>query len=97
MKQLDCHKLIDTEWVNQFDERQLIQIRAGLGRKLDVSIYAKPEFDGEQMYQIRTGMQLGVDVSVYANPTYSEAEMCDIKYGLVGPQRLRQAPRDSLR
>ena len=43
---LSIENLMKTEWFNQFDRNQIIEIRWGLSENLDVSIYAKPEFDG---------------------------------------------------
>ena len=42
---LTIDNLIKTDWFNQFNESQIIQIRWGLEEHLDVSIYAKSEFD----------------------------------------------------
>ncbi len=36
-----------------FNEKQLKEIRWGLEKGLDVSVYAKPEFDYAQMEEIR--------------------------------------------
>ena len=52
---LTIDNLIKTDWFNQFNESQIIQIRWGLEEHLDVSIYAKTDFDFLQMREIRWG------------------------------------------
>ena len=49
---------------DKFNEYQMGQIRNGLKKGLDVSIYAKPEFKGSQMEQIRYGLERGLDINV---------------------------------
>lgn len=46
----------------KFDSQQMKQIRIGLEKGLDVSIYAKPEFDWRQIRQIST--DLGEDLDL---------------------------------
>ena len=72
---LSIENLTKTDWINQFDEDQKIQIRKGLENNLDVSIYAKPEFDEYQMEQIRLGLEANLDVSVYAKSTFGSFKM----------------------
>ena len=50
---LTIDNLIKTDWFNQFNESQIIQIRWELEEHLDVSIYAKTDFDFLQMREIR--------------------------------------------
>ena len=47
---LNIENLVKTDWFNQFDKKQQKQILKGLEKKLDVSIYTKPEYDDQQMY-----------------------------------------------
>ena len=54
---LTVENLTKTDWFNQFDKGQQEQIKLGLEKNLDVSIYAKSEFDNEQMKQIREGLE----------------------------------------
>ena len=49
---------------DKFNEYQMGQIRYGLERGLDVSVYAKPEFNEHQMLQIRDGLENGLDINV---------------------------------
>ena len=49
---LNIENLIKTEWFNQFNKKQRRIIEEGLEKKLDVSIYAKPEFTWMQMKEI---------------------------------------------
>ena len=65
-----------------FNENQMLEIQLGLEKKLDVSIYAKPEYDWEQMQHIRFGLENGLDVSIYAKPEYDWAQMQEILSGL---------------
>ena len=46
----------DYEEMGCFKCGQMDQIRKGLEKGLDVSIYAKPEFDDFQMEEIRIGL-----------------------------------------
>ena len=66
----------------EFDDWQMDEIRLGLMRGLDVSLYAKPEFDNVQMKQIRIGLVEGLDASVYAKPEFNWQQMARIRYGL---------------
>ena len=49
----------------KFNEKQLKEIRLGLEKGLDVSIYAKPEFNNLQMKEIRLCLEKGLDISLY--------------------------------
>lgn len=48
----------------QFDKEQTTEIREGLEKGLDVSIYARPEYNYLQMEQIRKSLQSGRAVEV---------------------------------
>ena len=81
---LNIENLMKTEWINQFDEKQIWQIEMGITRsKVDVSIYAKPKFDWKQMQQIRLGLEAEIDVSLYANSEYRYEQMEQICFGLI--------------
>ena len=71
--------LKDYEEMGCFNEDQLWQIRKGLEKGLDVSIYAKPEFVRDQMWQIRIGLEQGLDASYYAEPELNWGEMREIR------------------
>ena len=66
----------------KFDREQQDEIRYGLEKGLDVSVYAKPEFSARQMVRIRYGLERGLDVSVYAKPEFSAEQMTEIIAGL---------------
>ena len=51
-----------------FDEEQKKEIKSGLDRGIDVSIYAKPEFNFKQMKTIKNGLIDNTDSSWYAKP-----------------------------
>ena len=55
------------------------EIRLGLEKGLDVSIYAKPEYDWMQMEEIRLGLEKDIDVSEYAKPEYDWMQMEEIR------------------
>lgn len=63
LKNLNIKNLVQTEWINQFNEKQQREIREGLENNLDVSIYAKEEFTWEQMFYIRKGLKNNLDIS----------------------------------
>ena len=65
---LNVENLVKTDWFQQFDKNQKIEILIGLQDNLDVSIYAKKEFDALQMNQIILGLKQELNVFVYANP-----------------------------
>ena len=54
---LNIENLTKTDWFNQFNHDQKLEILRGLEDNLDVSIYAKEEFDWEQMQEIRDGLK----------------------------------------
>ena len=76
---LTIENLTKTEWFNQFNKNQQLEILQGLKDNLDVSIYAKSEFDEQQMYQIRWGLKDNLDISIYAKTELSWMEMEDIR------------------
>ena len=76
---LTIENLIKTEWFNQFNKNQQGQIRLGLGKNIDISIYAKKEFSTWKMHHIREGL----DVSIYAKPEFNIKQMGEIRYGLM--------------
>ena len=58
------------------------EVRYGLEKGLDVSLYARPEFNHQQMEQIRYGLENGLDVFAYAKPEFNYQQMEQIRYGL---------------
>jgi len=79
---LTIDNLIKTDWFNQFDEYQQLEITEGLEDNLDVLIYANSKFNSNQMWQIREGLEDSLDVSVYAIPEYHWTQMEQIRLGL---------------
>lgn len=51
-----------------FDDFQLHEIRVGLGRGVNVSIYANRSYHSGQMQMIRKGLEQHIDISKYADP-----------------------------
>ncbi len=70
----------------QFDQYQAHEIRLGLEKGLDVSVYANPEFTPTQMAEIREGLEKGLDVSVYAHPEFGWEKMKQIRLGLTNKE-----------
>jgi len=58
-----------------FNNFQKEEIKIGIIKCLDVSIYAKTEFDEFQMKEIRYGLEDNLNVSVYAKPELDSKEM----------------------
>ena len=74
---LDIENLIKTEWFNQFDGKQQIEIKAGIESKVDVFKYAKKEFEALQMRIIRLGLQNNLDTSVYEKKEFTWKQMVE--------------------
>lgn len=67
-------------YVNKLDCFQLEEIRLGLEKNLDVSVYAKSEYDFEQMEAIRDALEDGInDIAEFINygPAYSDIEFIE--------------------
>ena len=54
---LNIKNLIRTDFLNQFDEYQMKEIKTGLFTNINVLIYAKPEFSYEKMRKIRNELE----------------------------------------
>lgn len=65
------------------------QIRSGLNKGLDVSIYAKPEFDSLQMEEIKIGLENNLNVSVYAKKEIPSDKMFKIRKKLLEKSTLQ--------
>ena len=76
---LNVDNLMKTEMFDQFNEKQQEQIRLGLEKNIDVSIYAKSKFNSWQMEEIREGLKEGLDVLLYAKPKYNWKKMKRIR------------------
>ena len=76
---LNVDNLMKTEMFDQFNEKQQEQIRLGLEKNIDVSIYANSNFNFLQMRQIRLGLEKDLNVSIYAKPKYNWKKMKRIR------------------
>ena len=76
---LTVDNLIETELFNQFNKEQKEEIRLGLEKDLNVSIYSKSKFNSWQMEEIREGLKEGLDVLLYAKPKYNWKKMKRIR------------------
>ena len=83
---LSVDNLMKTEWFNQFDGLQQIEIETGIRNNVDVFKYAKKEFNWRQMGEIRLGLEQGLDVSIYAKNYFTWIEMFDIRLCLKANQ-----------
>ena len=79
---LSIENLTKTEWFNQFNKNQQLEILQGLKDNLDISIYATPKYDSQQMEQIRLGLEDNLDVSIYAKSEFDEEQMRNIRLDL---------------
>ena len=79
---LNIDNLMKTEEYKYFNKEQKEEIRLGLEKNLDVSVYAKLEYNWKQMYLIREGLENNLDVSIYAKEEFTFSQMEQIKYGL---------------
>lgn len=75
--------VLPVEHMQQMSLPALIEIRKGLYKGIDVSIYAKPEFKWLQMREIREGLEAGIDVTSYADPKIPRKQMSDIRRQLM--------------
>lgn len=66
----------------QFDNRQLLEIKLGLRKRLDTQIYNNVDLKAEQMREIRLGMESNLNVSKYANKKFSAEQMAQIRVGM---------------
>ena len=67
----------------------MAQIRFGLKKRLDVSIYAKAKYNDLQMGQIRKGLENNLDVSQYAKTEIFWKEMEKIRLKLLKESTLK--------
>ena len=86
---LNIENLIKTEWFNQFNFFQKLEINKGIKANIDASIYANPEYSDEQMAQIRLGLKNNLDVSIYAKPEILWGEMEGIRLNLLEKKALK--------
>lgn len=71
--------ILPVERMKQLNLPALIEIRKGLEKGIDVSIYAKPDFEWRQMREIREGLEAGIDVSSYADPNIPWTQMHNMR------------------
>ena len=77
---MDLKESLEKDLTNLgFSWFQIKQIKIGLEKGLDVSIYAQLDFNYSQMQEIRFGLEKGLDVSPYLNPSIDWKEMRAIR------------------
>ena len=57
-KNLSYANLMKTDWANQFNPSQIMEIQIGIDNNLDVYLYANPNFKINKMIRIRCDLQL---------------------------------------
>ena len=68
---LTIANLMKTDWINQFENLQLNEIKDGLQDNLNVFLYATTDFNWKQMKQIRLGLKRKLNVSFYATNKFT--------------------------
>ena len=58
------------------------EIKRGIVKDVDVSVYADPAYTYRQMRQIRMGLESNISVTDYANPEIKEVEMASMRKAL---------------
>jgi len=58
------------------------EIRRGIIKDLDVSLYADPSYTYKQMIQIRMGLESNISVADYAKPEFKDTEMANFRKAL---------------
>jgi len=64
-----------------YNKQQFHEIKMGVRRGLDTSLYSNIHFNEEQMRELRLAMQQGVDVKSYNNPLISAEHMKELRLG----------------
>ena len=85
---LSRDNLMKTDWFEQFNLFQRIQIKRGLEDNLNVCFYANKEFKAKQMNEIRLGLIDNLDVSIYAKPEYTAQQMKQFRLKLLDESTL---------
>ena len=80
---LSIENLTKTEWFNQFNKKQMREIREGLKANLDVSLYNKKKFSPNKMKEIILGLKSNVDVLIYAKSFFDAEQMKKIREKLL--------------
>ena len=86
---LSIENLLKTDWSEQFNLFQRIQIKRGLEDNLNVCLYANKEFKAKQMNEIRLGLIDKLDVSIYAKPKYTAQQMKQFRLKLLEKSTLK--------
>ena len=72
---LNVDNLMNSEKYELFTKKQREEIKVGLEKSLNVSLYAKKYFSFNQMKEIRLGLEKNLDVSMYTIPEYNSEQM----------------------
>ena len=70
------------DYIKQFCDEQIVALKIGLEKGVDISFYDKPEFDSDQMFEILNGLLDGLDVASYAEPKFDSDQMRKIRLGM---------------
>lgn len=64
-----------------YNKQQFHEIKMGVRRNLDTSLYSNIRFNADQMRELRLAMQQGVDIRSYNNPLISAEHMKELRLG----------------
>ncbi|MDE6433715.1 MAG: hypothetical protein K2L07_05740 [Lachnospiraceae bacterium] len=64
-----------------YNKQQFHEIKMGVRRGLDTSLYSNIHFNADQMRELRLAMQQGVDIKSYNNPLISAEHMKELRLG----------------
>lgn len=64
-----------------YNKQQFHEIKMGVRRGLDTSLYSSIHFNADQMRELRLAMQQGVDIKSYNNPLISAEHMKELRLG----------------
>ena len=84
---LSIDNLLETELYKDFNLSQKDEIRKGLEKGLDVSVYTDSEYSDAKMKQIRLGLEKNLDVSIYAKSEFDWSQMKEIRKKLENEQK----------
>ncbi|MFI3211218.1 MAG: hypothetical protein R3Y64_09270, partial [Peptostreptococcaceae bacterium] len=79
----DSIKELLSKYSKDFNLSQINQIKSGLDKGLNISIYAYPKFNYKQMKQIKEGLEANININVYLDETINSNVMKEIKDSLI--------------
>lgn len=80
-----------------YNKEQFQQIKLGVKRGLNVSLYSDIAFNSDQMKELRLALKQGVDIRKYNNPVISAAHMRELRLGAENGVELSLSKLDQTR